>query len=304
MAESCNENNFSEKPAVKTTIVGGRPPGSGKELDSIPRGIEILVKKASVDSAFKDILLKERAAAAGQIKLSLEETEIAMLNGIPQAHLEGMISATKVSPNMRQIFLGCTAAVMLAALTTTEVAACDNPLADRSLGSRPDYNRNEGFDVGERTFSFGVQPDDPIKKRVRSASRGMQSDVVEYQKMPEAYFRISEADKKLETGTLKVTVSSVGHVDSAAISFYKTDSEDSSGKPSTAGKGYISSIKDAYTISVPVGTYLVFASREERGDLPSVVEAAIYANKETLLNIALPPEIKFISGGIQPDLPE
>jgi len=38
----------TEQPAVRTTIVGGRPPGSGKGIGSVPRGIEVLVKKTAV----------------------------------------------------------------------------------------------------------------------------------------------------------------------------------------------------------------------------------------------------------------
>lgn len=171
-----NDSTSSEKPAVKTTIVGGRPPGSGKESDSVPRGIEILVKKASVDSGFKEALLKERAAAACRINLSLENSEVSILNNIPQPHLEGIISATKVSPNMKQIFLGYTAAVMLAALTVTANASED------------DYGG---------IITRGISPD-------HVGSRGIRPDIVEYQKTPAPYFRKAAADAKLETGTLEV----------------------------------------------------------------------------------------------------
>ncbi|MCP4231568.1 MAG: hypothetical protein GY771_15670, partial [bacterium] len=47
-----NDGSSIEREAVRTTIVGGRPPGSGKSNGSIPRGIEVLVKKASVDAVF------------------------------------------------------------------------------------------------------------------------------------------------------------------------------------------------------------------------------------------------------------
>ena len=38
----------------------------------IPRGVEVLVRKASVDPAFKDLLLTAREAAASQIDLELD----------------------------------------------------------------------------------------------------------------------------------------------------------------------------------------------------------------------------------------
>ena len=50
-------NRPAEQPAVRTTIVGGRPPGSGHGVGQIPRGIELLVKKASVDPEFRKLLL-------------------------------------------------------------------------------------------------------------------------------------------------------------------------------------------------------------------------------------------------------
>ena len=62
----------NEQEAVRTTIVGGRPPGSGKPVGDIPRGIEVLVKKASVDPRFCDTLLRRRADAAKEIGLELD----------------------------------------------------------------------------------------------------------------------------------------------------------------------------------------------------------------------------------------
>ena len=50
----------TEQRAVRTTIVGGRPPGSGQPIGDIPRGIEILLKKAAVDPAFQELLLRQR----------------------------------------------------------------------------------------------------------------------------------------------------------------------------------------------------------------------------------------------------
>ena len=35
-----------EQESVRTTIVGGRPPGSGKPMGNVPRGIEVLLKKS------------------------------------------------------------------------------------------------------------------------------------------------------------------------------------------------------------------------------------------------------------------
>jgi hypothetical protein len=106
----------SEQEAVRTTIVGGRPPGSGKPVGPIPRGIEVLIKKAAIDPEFKVLLLAEREAAALQIDLALDPAEAMMLRAAPAAQLEAIIARTTVAPNLRSAFLGRAAAVMLVAL--------------------------------------------------------------------------------------------------------------------------------------------------------------------------------------------
>ena len=105
-----------EQEAVKTTIVGGRPPGSGKPVGPIPRGVEVLVKKAAVDPDFKQLLIARRAGAAEEIDLKLQPSEVAMLNAVPAPQLEAIVARTSVEPRQRKAFLGRAAALMLAAL--------------------------------------------------------------------------------------------------------------------------------------------------------------------------------------------
>jgi hypothetical protein len=112
------EERPEEQEAVRTTIVGGRPPGSGKPLGPIPRGIEVLVKKAAVDPEFKRLLVEKRGEAAKVIGLTLDPAEAMMLAAAPKAQLEAIITQTTVSPSVRSAFLGRAAAVMLAALGT------------------------------------------------------------------------------------------------------------------------------------------------------------------------------------------
>jgi len=122
-----------EQPAVRTTIVGGRPPGSGRKIGAVPRGIEVLTKKASVDAAFRKLLLAQRSKAADVIGLTLEPAEAMMLDGVPAAQLEAIISATKVHPRNRAVFMGGAAVLMLAAL-----GVCALPMLARSRGIEPD----------------------------------------------------------------------------------------------------------------------------------------------------------------------
>jgi len=81
-----------------------------------PRGIEILVKKASVDRAFRLHLLAERSSAAARIGLELDSAEAAMLDAIPEAQLLAIIEKTKVAPLLRPNFMGYAATAMLAAV--------------------------------------------------------------------------------------------------------------------------------------------------------------------------------------------
>jgi hypothetical protein len=97
-----------------------------ESMSGIPRGIEVLVKKASVDPGFRKLLLEKRSEAAKEIGLELDPAEAAMLRGVPEAQLEAIIAQTTVSPMTRAAFLGRAAAVMLAALGAS-VTGADGP---------------------------------------------------------------------------------------------------------------------------------------------------------------------------------
>ena len=128
-----------EREAVRTTIVGGRPPGSGRSNSAVPRGIEVLVKKASVDPEFREVLLEQRSGAAKEIALALEPAEEAVLNTIPREQLLGVIGRTVVPVEQRRAFLGRVAVAMLAALGVGVVGCRQEPDApSQSRGARPD----------------------------------------------------------------------------------------------------------------------------------------------------------------------
>jgi hypothetical protein len=127
-----------EPEVVRTTIVGGRPPAKGRGMTDIPRGIEVLVKKASVDPEFKILLLDRREAAAEEIGLVLEPAEALMLRSVPAGQLEAIIASTKVDPGSRRTFLGKVAAAMLAAIAVGQ-AGCV-----AVTGARPDDPNEKG----------------------------------------------------------------------------------------------------------------------------------------------------------------
>jgi len=150
-----------EMPAVRTTIVGGRPPGCGKGIGEIPRGIEVLVKKASVDAEFRALLLERRAEAASEIGLELDPAEAAILNGLPREQLEAIIARTRVRPEHRAAFAGRNVLLMLAALGVA-TSSCDR--AGPVRGIEPDGPEGDlpaveqPAEPAQRPVSMGIRP--------------------------------------------------------------------------------------------------------------------------------------------------
>ena len=158
MAKNSDEGDRpAEKEAVYTTIVGGRPPGCGTEVGDVPRGIEVLVKKAAVDAEFKALLLEKRAGAAGEIGLALDPAEAAMLSAIPAAQLETIIASTKVDEKVHSAFLGRVAAVMIAALGVG-VAGC-GAYSQPTDGIRPDRPQSTKPEAEEADYAESDEPD-------------------------------------------------------------------------------------------------------------------------------------------------
>ena len=104
---------------------------------AIPRGIEVLVKKASVDAAFKALLLADCPTAAARIGLELDAAEAALLRAVPQDQLEAIIERASVPEEHRRTFLGQAAAAMLTVLgLTAPLAVAETP--HPSQGIPPD----------------------------------------------------------------------------------------------------------------------------------------------------------------------
>ena len=149
----------NEKEAVRTTIVGGRPLGSGRGNVAVPRGIEVLVKKAAVDPEFRELLFEQRGSAAAAIELELDPAEHAMLNAIPQEQLAQIVGQTTVPVEQRRVFLGRIAVAMLAVIGGG-LAGCasDTPYHTMSAGIQPVPQRPQPDMSGP---SMGIRPDLP-----------------------------------------------------------------------------------------------------------------------------------------------
>ncbi len=150
-----------EQEAVRTTIVGGRPPGPGKKNDTVPRGMEVLIKKASVDGDFYGVLLEERSKAAERISLELDPSEAMMLDGIPETQLITIIGNTRVKEKHVPAFLGYAAAAMLATVGLASVACNEEDYRGESKGIDPDTGyMDESEDEEEEIVApTGIRPD-------------------------------------------------------------------------------------------------------------------------------------------------
>lgn len=124
-----------EQEAVFTTIVGGRPPGSGTSVGNVPRGVEVLLKKAAVDPEFRRLLLEKRGEAAGAIDLELTDAERQMLAHISADQLDQIIRNTKVKPEHRAVFLGGVGKLMLAAVIGVAIVTVTMPSLGHTVQS-------------------------------------------------------------------------------------------------------------------------------------------------------------------------
>jgi hypothetical protein len=160
----------------------------------IPRGLEVLVKKAAVDPPFRELLLTQRAAAAEQIGLTLDPSEALMLAAVPASQLQAIIAQTTVPQEHRRAFLGQAAAAMLAVLgvATQGCGPTDRPappagtrphqpvLPGGTLGSRPDeppsHDPTKAIRPDEPPVT-GIRPDKPAVSDARlGPTKGIRPD--------------------------------------------------------------------------------------------------------------------------------
>lgn len=114
--------------SVKRTIVGGRPPARGGSMAGVPRGIEVLLRKAKVDSSFHDSFLADPVEAAKSIGLGLADSERAILSAVPASTLAAMVERIEVPEEHRSVFRGTAAAAMLSLVAATFAIGCSNPM--------------------------------------------------------------------------------------------------------------------------------------------------------------------------------
>jgi len=163
------------------TIVGGRPMAQKSSRKDIPRGLELLIKRASIDLEFKQELIQKRTRLLEELDITIDATESSMLACVPEEHLSRMIDATEVPPAQRKAISTGSVAAMIALFTQLTFApiaasaeispapahnselnenAVNGPLAMRVTGIRP-YN-----DYEDHLADRGARPDMPEDYRL------------------------------------------------------------------------------------------------------------------------------------------
>ena len=100
-----------------------------------------MVKKASVDPVFRELLVQKRAEAAKEIDLDLTQAEQLMLSSIPEEQLRKIIANTKVKPEHRDLFSSTAGKLMLAAAAGVVIGSVMCPLQVATAGISPDRIR-------------------------------------------------------------------------------------------------------------------------------------------------------------------
>ena len=109
-----------------------------------PRGIEVLLKKAAVDVAFRGRLLENHREAAKELEcfiypLTYFEEELPLLDNIPCEQLELIINQMEVPKDYRDILLGNDLDVMFAYLYQQDMSDnCNNNETAICFGILPD----------------------------------------------------------------------------------------------------------------------------------------------------------------------
>jgi hypothetical protein len=149
------------------TIVGGRPAGQADLGKGIPRGMELVLKKAAVDAGFCERLLAERLEAVKDLGLTLDSSEEQMLQTIPVGQLRLIISRTKVPAPQKSVFLGTSVAAMVALITQFTFS----PVAGRAEDADSGTSRQTTQRPPNLEWEGGARPDLPPSIKTKGGSR-------------------------------------------------------------------------------------------------------------------------------------
>lgn len=151
----------------RRTIVGGRS-RSDRLVGDFPRGIEILLKKACVDSAFRKLVLQDPLIAGQSIELDLKPLEINILKNTPRSVLQAMIANTRVPKQHVKTFQTARTAALLAL-----VLSCTAVMPTLAAGGI------------EESPSQGIQQVELAKERMTAVQEALEAFRKEHGRYPE-----------------------------------------------------------------------------------------------------------------------
>jgi hypothetical protein len=151
-------------------------------MRTVARGIDVLLLKGAVDPEFRALLDGNWSAAAERIGLELTDAERAVLASIPGAVLVEMSVRLHVPKEHRPVFLGKTAAAMLALAATLGTAACTPPPPPparpvkpmRLAPANPDVNEPESWQPKFIVVAGMTETMDPRTQNFEKKDRALQ----------------------------------------------------------------------------------------------------------------------------------
>ncbi|HOS92473.1 MAG TPA: Os1348 family NHLP clan protein [Armatimonadota bacterium] len=143
--------------SVRTTIVGGRPPGDDARVE-VPIGIERVLRRAAADGAFRARLWTDRDGALRASGLALTPAERAILLAAPAEQLEAMVAQlAPTSPSRRSWLRRLVAAAGIVIFGAVTQPGCAVTVA---TGAQPDLPEGvEAADASAPPKTRGITAD-------------------------------------------------------------------------------------------------------------------------------------------------
>lgn len=151
------------RTSVRTTIVGGQPPGNARPLGEVPIGMERLLGLAAVDDRLAAELERDPRSLAEECGITLEPTELSVLAATPPGALRGMLDGirTGLAEPARREFMKRASVLAVALFATGGAAAggCKKTTPDPSPapGSGPGPGAT---DMGSPSAGMDTPPED------------------------------------------------------------------------------------------------------------------------------------------------
>ncbi len=171
--------NTVNEPAP--TVVGPQPAArEGGRRIQVPRGLEKLVALARLSPEWREKVVSDPLAAAGEAELELSESEQAIVKSVPGSSLSQMIDSFGARLPEAAKFGRMAAGAAAAALLATALTGCGDDRGPAPTGIRPDTPSTKPAPPATK----GARPDIPKSAEPKSKgeeappkTRGISPDV-------------------------------------------------------------------------------------------------------------------------------